>query len=72
MQIMWKAELCPQFEKAPLGSEASDKGKAGAKALQRPLAPFPYKAGTPALSKLWLNESKTMEDFVKSDRYANS
>jgi THO complex subunit 1 len=67
LQALWKSELCPQFELPPLTEEASEKGIAGAKRLQQPFAPFPYKAGTAALSKLWLNESKTMQDFAKPD-----
>ncbi|KAK9895538.1 hypothetical protein P389DRAFT_197594 [Cystobasidium minutum MCA 4210] len=64
---LWKAEACPQFEKPPLGEEAASNGRAGAKRLQQPIPTFPFKAGTPALSKLWLNEPKSIEDFPKPD-----
>lgn len=43
-------------------------GKAGAKRLEQPIPAFPYKAGTPALSKLWQNESKSIQDFAKPDK----
>lgn len=66
-QTLWKAEACPQFEKPPLGEEAAAEGKAGAKRLQQPIPAFPFKAGTPALSKLWLNEPKRIDDFPKPD-----
>lgn len=62
---LWKAEACPQFEKPPLDEEQSEKGKAGAKRLQQPAPTFPFKTGTPALSKLWLNEGKSMQEYPK-------
>ena len=53
------------FEKAPLGHEASATAQANKKKLDSLTPSFPFKAGTSALSRLWLNEPKQLHEFVK-------
>lgn len=57
-QSRWKANSCPDIEKPPATAEESVEAQNLRKKLEAPAPGFPYKAGTPALSRLWATQGK--------------
>jgi len=64
--VTWKFEGCPSFERRSLGSAEFEEARASVSRKAAPLKPLQYPSGSSAMSKIWVDNSKTAaEDHNK-------